>query len=144
MFVDLWMMLYEVLCYDLCDNVCLVDLQWVKELIVLMMYNGYDKGFLLYCYVCKVDGKDYFYVFKGQYCYFVVGVVIKVGKDFGRILIVVLDFCEVKWLKMVIDGYLSNVLKVFMLFDFVMLIVELCDVYKMDVKVICGYLNILE
>lgn len=73
-----------------------------------------------------------------------VGVVIKVGKDFGRILIVVLDFCEVKWLKMVIDGYLSNVLKVFMLFDFVMLIVELCDVYKMDVKVICGYLNILE
>lgn len=141
---DLWMTPYEALRYDPLDNVRPVDPQWVKELTALMMQNGYDKGSPLHCYARKVDGKDYFYVFKGQHRYLAAGAAIKAGKDLGRIPIVVLDSREVKRPKMVIDGYLSNVSKTSTPLDLATSIAELRDVHKMDVKAICGHLNISE
>ncbi|MBR7986159.1 pyridoxal phosphate biosynthetic protein PdxJ [Burkholderia cenocepacia] len=141
---DLWMTPYEALRYDPRDNVRPVDPQWVKELTALMMQNGYDKGSPLHCYARKVDGKDYFYVFKGQHRYLAAGAAIKAGKDLGRIPIVVLDSREVKRPKMVIDGYLSNVSKTSTPLDLATSIAELRDVHKMDVKAICGHLNISE
>ncbi|MCA8076029.1 pyridoxal phosphate biosynthetic protein PdxJ [Burkholderia cepacia] len=141
---DLWMTPYEALRYDPRDNVRPVDPQWVKELTALMMQNGYDKGSPLHCYARKVDGKDYFYVFKGQHRYLAAGAAIKAGKDLGRIPIVVLDSREVKRPKMVIDGYLSNVSKTSTPLDLATAIAELRDVHKMDVKAICGHLNISE
>lgn len=141
---DLWMTPYEALRYDPRDNVRPVDPQWVKELTALMMHNGYDKGSPLHCYARKVDGKDYFYVFKGQHRYLAAGAAIKAGKDLGRIPIVVLDSREVKRSKMVIDGYLSNVSKASTPLDLATSIAELRDVHKMDVKAICGHLNISE
>ncbi|CAM2339801.1 pyridoxal phosphate biosynthetic protein PdxJ [Burkholderia vietnamiensis] len=141
---DLWMTPYEALRYDPRDNVRPVDPQWVKELTALMMRNGYDKGSPLHCYARKVDGKDYFYVFKGQHRYLAAGAAIKAGKDLGRIPIVVLDSREVKRPKMVIDGYLSNVSKTSTPLDLATSIAELRDVHKMDVKAICGHLNISE
>ncbi|KVS77019.1 hypothetical protein [Burkholderia cepacia] len=141
---DLWMTPYEALRYDPRDNVRPVDPQWVKELTALMMRNGYDKGSPLHCYARKVDGKDYFYVFKGQHRYLAAGAAIKAGKDLGRIPIVVLDSREVKRPKMVIDGYLSNVSKTSTPLDLATSIAELRDVHKMDVKEICGHLNISE
>ncbi|WP_175855139.1 pyridoxal phosphate biosynthetic protein PdxJ [Burkholderia cepacia] len=141
---DLWMTPYEALRYDPRDNVRPVDPQWVKELTALMMQNGYDKGSPLHCYARKVDGKDYFYVFKGQHRYLAAGAAIKAGKDLGRIPIVVLDSREAKRPKMVIDGYLSNVSKTSTPLDLATAIAELRDVHKMDVKAICGHLNISE
>ncbi|KVL50801.1 pyridoxal phosphate biosynthetic protein PdxJ [Burkholderia cepacia] len=141
---DLWMTPYEALRYDPRDNVRPVDPEWVKELTALMMQNGYDKGSPLHCYARKVDGKDYFYVFKGQHRYLAAGAAIKAGKDLGRIPIVVLDSREVKRPKMVIDGYLSNVSKTSTPLDLATSIAELRDVHKMDVKAICGHLNISE
>ncbi|MCA7969725.1 pyridoxal phosphate biosynthetic protein PdxJ [Burkholderia sp. AU39826] len=141
---DLWMTPYEALRYDPRDNVRPVDPQWVKELTALMMQNGYDKGSPLHCYARKVDGKDYFYVFKGQHRYLAAGAAIKAGKDLGRIPIVVLDSREVKRPKMVIDGYLSNVSKTSTPLDLATTIAELRDVHKMDVKAICDHLNISE
>jgi hypothetical protein len=141
---DLWMTPYEALRYDPRDNVRPVDPQWVKELTALMMQNGYDKGSPLHCYTRKVDGKDYFYVFKGQHRYLAAGAAIKAGKDLGRIPIVVLDSREVKRPKMVIDGYLSNVSKASTPLDLATSIAELRDAHKMDVKAICGHLNISE
>ncbi|WP_431206838.1 pyridoxal phosphate biosynthetic protein PdxJ [Burkholderia cepacia] len=141
---DLWMTPYEALRYDPRDNVRPVDPQWVKELTALMMQNGYDKGSPLHCYARKVDGKDYFYVFKGQHRYLAAGAAIKAGRDLGRIPIVVLDSREVKRPKMVIDGYLSNVSKTSTPLDLATSIAELRDVHKMDVKAICGHLNISE
>ncbi|HIE5946015.1 TPA: pyridoxal phosphate biosynthetic protein PdxJ [Burkholderia cepacia] len=141
---DLWMTPYEALRYDPRDNVRPVDPQWVKELTALMMQNGYDKGSPLHCYARKVDGKDYFYVFKGQHRYLAAGAAIKAGKDLGRIPIVVLDSREVKRPKMVIDGYLSNVSKTSTPLDLATSIAELRDVHKMDAKAICDHLNISE
>ncbi|RQT94463.1 pyridoxal phosphate biosynthetic protein PdxJ [Burkholderia cenocepacia] len=141
---DLWMTPYEALRYDPRDNVRPVDPQWVKELTALMMRNGYDKGSPLHCYARKVDGKDYFYVFKGQHRYLAAGAAIKAGKDLGRIPIVVLDSREVKRSKMVIDGYLSNVSKTSTPLDLATSIAELRDVHKLDVKAICDHLNISE
>ncbi|KVL18195.1 ParB N-terminal domain-containing protein [Burkholderia cepacia] len=141
---DLWMTPYEALRYDPRDNVRPIDPQWVKELTALMMQNGYDKGSPLHCYVRKVDGKDYFYVFKGQHRYLAAGAAIKAGKDLGRIPIVVLDSREVKRSKMVIDGYLSNVSKTSTPLDLATSIAELRDVHKLDVKAICDHLNISE
>ncbi|TDA43816.1 pyridoxal phosphate biosynthetic protein PdxJ [Burkholderia pyrrocinia] len=141
---DLWMTPYEALRYDPRDNVRPVDPQWVKELTALMMQNGYDKGSPLHCYARKVDGKDYFYVFKGQHRYLAAGAAIKAGKDLGRIPIVVLDSREVKRPKMVIDGYLSNVSKTSTPLDLATAIAELRDIHKLDVKAICDRLNISE
>jgi len=141
---DLWMTPHEALRYDPRDNVRPVDPQWVKELTALMMQNGYDKGSPLHCYARKVDGRDYFYVFKGQHRYLAAGAAIKAGKDLGRIPIVVLDSREVKRPKMVIDGYLSNVSKTSTPLDLATSIAELRDVHKMDVQAICGHLNISE
>jgi len=141
---DLWMTPYEALRYDPRDNVRPVDPQWVKELTAMMMQNGYDKGSPLHCYARKVDGKDYFYVFKGQHRYLAAGAAIKAGKYLGRIPIVVLDSREVKRSKMVIDGYLSNVSKASTPLDLATSIAELRDVHKLDVKAICDHLNISE
>ncbi|WP_233344658.1 pyridoxal phosphate biosynthetic protein PdxJ [Burkholderia cepacia] len=141
---DLWMVPYEQLHYDPADNIRPVDPEWVAHLAALMRENGYDKGSPLHCYARKVDGKDYFYVFKGQHRYLAAGAAIKAGKDLGRIPIVVLDSREVKRPKMVIDGYLSNVSKTSTPLDLATSIAELRDVHKMDVKAICGHLNISE
>ncbi|RKT99026.1 pyridoxal phosphate biosynthetic protein PdxJ [Burkholderia sp. Nafp2/4-1b] len=139
---DLWMTPYESLHYDPRDNIRPIDPAWVKELTALMMKNGYDKGSPLHCYARKVDGKDYFYVFKGQHRYLAAGEAIKAGKDLGRIPIVVLDSREVKRPKMVISGYLSNVSKQSTPLDLATSIAELRDAHKLDVKAICEHLNI--
>ncbi|MBH9722692.1 pyridoxal phosphate biosynthetic protein PdxJ [Burkholderia contaminans] len=141
---DLWMVPYDQLHYDPSDNIRPVDPEWVTHLTALMMQNGYDKGSPLHCYARKVDGKDYFYVFKGQHRYLAAGDAIKAGKDLGRIPIVVLDSREVKRPKMVIDGYLSNVSKPSTPLDLATSIAELRDVHKLDVKAICDHLNISE
>ncbi|MCA8331496.1 ParB/RepB/Spo0J family partition protein [Burkholderia cepacia] len=141
---DLWMTPYESLRYDPRDNVRPVDPEWVKELTALMMQNGYDKAAPLHCYVRKVDGKDYFYVFKGQHRYLSAGAAIKAGKDLGKIPIVVLDSREVKRPKMVVDGYLSNRSKPSSPLDLATSIAELRDVHKMNADEICAQLNISE
>ncbi|MEK7914624.1 pyridoxal phosphate biosynthetic protein PdxJ [Burkholderia contaminans] len=141
---DLWMTPYEALRYDPRDNVRPVDPQWVKELTALMMQNGYDKGSPLHCYARKVDGKDYFYVYKGQHRYLAVGAAIKAGKDLGKIPIVVRDSRDVKRSEMVIDGYVSNVSKASSPLDLATSIAELRDVHGLDTKTICARLNISE
>lgn len=141
---DLWMTPYEALRYDPRDNVRPVDPQWVKELTALMMQNGYDKGSPLHCYARKVDGKDYFYVYKGQHRYLAAGAAIKAGKDLGKIPIVVRDSREVKRSEMVVDGYVSNVSKPASPLDLATSIAELRDVHGFDTKAICDRLNISE
>ncbi|RQR81469.1 MULTISPECIES: pyridoxal phosphate biosynthetic protein PdxJ [unclassified Burkholderia] len=141
---DLWMTPYESLRYDPRDNVRPVDPQWIKDLTALMIHNGYDKGSPLHCYARKVDGKDYFYVYKGQHRYLAAGAAIKAGKDLGKIPIVVRDSREVKRSEMVIDGYVSNVSKPASPLDLAMSIAELRDVHGMDTKAICTRLNISE
>ncbi|WP_322038417.1 pyridoxal phosphate biosynthetic protein PdxJ [Burkholderia cenocepacia] len=141
---DLWMTPYEALRYDPRDNVRPVDPQWVKELTALMMHNGYDKGSPLHCYARKVDGKDYFYVYKGQHRYLAAGAAIKAGKDLGKIPIVVRDSRDVKRSEMVIDGYVSNVSKASSPLDLATSIAELRDVHGLDTKTICARLNISE
>ncbi|KVE45445.1 hypothetical protein [Burkholderia sp. BDU5] len=141
---DLWMTPYEALRYDPLDNVRPVDPQWVKELTALMMQNGYDKGSPLHCYARKVDGKDYFYVYKGQHRYLAAGAAIKAGKDLGKIPIVVRDSREVNRAEMVIDGYVSNVSKTSSPLDLATSIAELRDVHGLDSKTICARLNITE
>ncbi|MBR8070183.1 pyridoxal phosphate biosynthetic protein PdxJ [Burkholderia cenocepacia] len=141
---DLWMTPYEALRYDPRDNVRPVDPQWVKELTALMMHNGYDKGSPLHCYARKVDGKDYFYVYKGQHRYLAAGAAIKAGKDLGKIPIVVRDSREVKRSEMVVDGYVSNVSKPASPLDLATSIAELRDVHGFDTKAICDRLNISE
>ncbi|QIX18364.1 pyridoxal phosphate biosynthetic protein PdxJ [Burkholderia multivorans] len=141
---DLWMTPYESLRYDPRDNVRPVDQQWVKDLTALMIQNGYDKGSPLHCYARKVDGKDYFYVYKGQHRYLAAGAAIKAGKDLGKIPIVVRDARDVKRSEMVIDGYVSNVSKASSPLDLATSIAELRDVHGMDSKAICARLNISE
>lgn len=141
---DLWMTPYEALRYDPRDNVRPVDPQWVKELTALMMQNGYDKGSPLHCYARKVDGKDYFYVYKGQHRYLAAGAAIKAGKDLGKIPIVVRDSRDVKRSEMVVDGYVSNVSKASSPLDLAMSIAELRDIHGFDTKTICARLNISE
>ncbi|MGU7853222.1 pyridoxal phosphate biosynthetic protein PdxJ [Burkholderia orbicola] len=141
---DLWMTPYEALRYDPRDNVRPVDSQWVKELTALMMQNGYDKGSPLHCYARKVDGKDYFYVYKGQHRYLAAGAAIKAGKDLGKIPIVVRDSRDVKRSEMVVDGYVSNVSKPASPLDLATSIAELRDVHGFDAKAICARLNISE
>ena len=141
---DLWMTPYEALRYDPRDNVRPVDPHWVKELTALMMQNGYDKGSPLHCYARKVDGKDYFYVYKGQHRYLAAGAAIKAGKDLGKIPIVVRDSRDVKRSEMVIDGYVSNVSKASSPLDLATSIAELRDVHGLDTKTICDRLNISE
>ncbi|KVF06042.1 pyridoxal phosphate biosynthetic protein PdxJ [Burkholderia vietnamiensis] len=141
---DLWMTPYEALRYDPRDNVRPVDPQWVKELTALMMQNGYDKGSPLHCYARKVDGKDYFYVYKGQHRYLAAGAAIKAGKDLGKIPIVVRDSRDVKRSEMVVDGYVSNVSKPSSPLDLATSIAELRDVHGLDTKTICARLNISE
>ncbi|WP_175796356.1 ParB N-terminal domain-containing protein [Burkholderia anthina] len=141
---DLWMTPYESLRYDPRDNVRPVDPQWVKDLTALMIQNGYDKGSPLHCYARKVDGKDYFYVYKGQHRYLAAGAAIKAGKDLGKIPIVVRDARDVKRSEMVIDGYVSNVSKASTPLDLATSIAELRDVHGMDSKAICARLNISE
>ncbi|MBY4866758.1 ParB N-terminal domain-containing protein [Burkholderia anthina] len=141
---DLWMTPYESLRYDPRDNVRPVDPQWVKDLTALMIQNGYDKGSPLHCYARKVDGKDYFYVYKGQHRYLAAGAAIKAGKDLGKIPIVVRDARDVKRSEMVIDGYVSNVSKASSPLDLATSIAELRDVHGMDSKAICARLNISE
>ncbi|WP_260435109.1 MULTISPECIES: pyridoxal phosphate biosynthetic protein PdxJ [unclassified Burkholderia] len=141
---DLWMTPYESLRYDPRDNVRPVDQQWVKDLASLMIQNGYDKGSPLHCYARKVDGKDYFYVYKGQHRYLAAGAAIKAGKDLGKIPIVVRDARDVKRSEMVIDGYVSNVSKASSPLDLATSIAELRDVHGMDSKAICARLNISE
>ncbi|KWC82740.1 ParB N-terminal domain-containing protein [Burkholderia cepacia] len=141
---DLWMTPYESLRYDPRDNVRPVDPQWVRDLTALMIQNGYDKGSPLHCYARKVDGKDYFYVYKGQHRYLAAGAAIKAGKDLGKIPIVVRDARDVKRSEMVIDGYVSNVSKTSSPLDLATAIAELRDVHGMDSKAICARLNISE
>ena len=141
---DLWMTPYESLRYDPRDNVRPVDQQWVKDLTALMIQNGYDKGSPLHCYARKVDGKDYFYVYKGQHRYLAAGAAIKAGKDLGKIPIVVRDARDVKRSEMVIDGYVSNVSKASSPLDLATSIAELRDIHGMDSKAICARLNISE
>ena len=141
---DLWMTPYESLRYDPRDNIRPVDPQWVKDLTALMIQNGYDKGSPLHCYARKVDGKDYFYVYKGQHRYLAAGAAIKAGKDLGKIPIVVRDARDVKRSEMVIDGYVSNVLKASSPLDLATSIAELRDIHGMDTKAICARLNISE
>ncbi|KVE51012.1 hypothetical protein [Burkholderia vietnamiensis] len=141
---DLWMTPYDALRYDPRDNVRPVDPQWVKELTALMMQNGYDKGSPLHCYTRKVDGKDYFYVYKGQHRYLAAGAAIEAGKDLGKIPIVVRDSRDVKRSEMVVDGYVSNVSKPSSPLDLAMSIAELRDVHGFDTKAICARLNISE
>ncbi|KVH03026.1 pyridoxal phosphate biosynthetic protein PdxJ [Burkholderia anthina] len=141
---DLWMTPYEALRYDPRDNVRPVDPQWVKELTALMMQNGYDKGSPLHCYARKVDGKDYFYVYKGQHRYLAAGAAIKAGKDLGKIPIVVRDSRDVKRSEMVVDGYVSNVSKPSSPLDLATSIAELRDAHGFDTKAICARLNISE
>ncbi|MBR8243886.1 pyridoxal phosphate biosynthetic protein PdxJ [Burkholderia multivorans] len=141
---DLWMTPYEALRYDPRDNVRPVDPQWVKQLTALMMQNGYDKGSPLHCYARKVDGKDYFYVYKGQHRYLAAGAAIKAGKDLGKIPIVVRDSRDVKRSEMVVDGYVSNVSKPSSPLDLAMAIAELRDIRGVDTKTICARLNISE
>lgn len=141
---DLWMTPYEALRYDPRDNIRPVDPQWVKELTALMVQNGYDKGSPLHCYARKVDGKDYFYVYKGQHRYLAAGAAIAAGKDLGKIPIVVRDSREVKRSEMVIDGYVSNVSKASSPLDLATSIAELRDLHGLDTKTICARLNISE
>ncbi|MEY1592663.1 pyridoxal phosphate biosynthetic protein PdxJ [Burkholderia sp. Bmkn7] len=141
---DLWMTPYEALRYDPRDNVRPVDPQWVKELTASMVQNGYDKGSPLHCYARKVDGKDYFYVYKGQHRYLAAGAAIAAGKDLGKIPIVVRDSRDVKRSEMVIDGYVSNVSKASSPLDLATSIAELRDLHGLDTKTICARLNISE
>lgn len=141
---DLWMTPYEALRYDPRDNIRPVDPQWVKELTALMAQNGYDKGSPLHCYVRKVDGKDYFYVYEGQHRYLAAGAAIEAGKNLGKIPIVVRDSCDVKRSEMVIDGYVSNVSKASSPLDLATSIAELRDLHGLDAQTICSRLNISE
>ncbi|KWI49311.1 pyridoxal phosphate biosynthetic protein PdxJ [Burkholderia cepacia] len=141
---DLWMVPYDQIHYDPADNIRAVDLAWVNELTVLMIQHGYDKGSPLHCYVRKVDGKDLFYVYKGQHRYLAAGKAIKAGKDLGKIPLVVRDSREVDRAKMVVDGYNNNRQKAASPLDLATSIAELRDVHQYDTKQICAELNITE
>ena len=139
---DLWMVPYDQIHYDPADNIRAVDLAWVTELAVLMIQHGYDKGSPLHCYVRKVEGKDLFYVYKGQHRYLAAGKAIKAGKDLGKIPLVVRDSREVDRAKMVVDGYNNNRQKAPSPLDLATSIAELRDVHQYDTKQICAELNI--
>ncbi|WP_176115259.1 pyridoxal phosphate biosynthetic protein PdxJ [Burkholderia cepacia] len=141
---DLWMVPYDQIHYDPADNIRAVDLAWVNELTVLMIQHGYDKGSPLHCYVRKVEGKDLFYVYKGQHRYLAAGKAIKAGKDLGKIPLVVRDSREVDRAKMVVDGYNNNRQKAASPLDLATSIAELRDVHQYDTKQICAELNITE
>ncbi|WP_321944750.1 pyridoxal phosphate biosynthetic protein PdxJ [Burkholderia cenocepacia] len=141
---DLWMVPYDQIHYDPADNIRAVDLAWVTELAVLMIQHGYDKGSPLHCYVRKVEGKDLFYVYKGQHRYLAAGKAIKAGKDLGKIPLVVRDSREVDRAKMVVDGYNNNRQKAASPLDLATAIAELRDVHQYDTKQICAELNITE
>ncbi|AJY19477.1 pyridoxal phosphate biosynthetic protein PdxJ [Burkholderia multivorans] len=141
---DLWMVPYDKIHYDPADNIRAVDLAWVNELSVLMIQHGYDKGSPLHCYVRKVDGKDLFYVYKGQHRYLAAGKAIKAGKDLGKIPLVVRDSREVNRAKMVVDGYHNNRQKAASPLDLAAAIAELRDIHNYDSKQICAELNITE
>ncbi|KIX45644.1 pyridoxal phosphate biosynthetic protein PdxJ [Burkholderia pseudomallei] len=141
---DLWMVPYDQIHYDPADNIRAVDLAWVLELSVLMIQHGYDKGSPLHCYVRKVDGKDLFYVYKGQHRYLAAGKAIKAGKDLGKIPLVVRDSREVDRAKMVVDGYHNNRQKAASPLDLASAIAELRDIHQYDPKRICLELNITE
>ncbi|WP_333976337.1 pyridoxal phosphate biosynthetic protein PdxJ [Burkholderia cepacia] len=141
---DLWMVPYDQIHYDPADNIRAVDLAWVNELSILMIQHGYDKGSPLHCYVRKVDGKDLFYVYKGQHRYLAAGKAIKAGKDLGKIPLVVRDSREVDRAKMVVDGYHNNRQKAASPLDLAAAIAELRDIHHYDSKQICAELNITE
>lgn len=141
---DLWMVPYDQVHYDPADNIRAVDLAWVNELAALMIQHGYDKGSPLHCYVRKVEGKDLFYVYKGQHRYLAAGKAIEAGKDLGKIPLVVRDSREVDRAKMVVDGYNNNRQKAASPLDLATSIAKLRDVHQYDTKQICAELNITE
>ncbi|MCO1349978.1 pyridoxal phosphate biosynthetic protein PdxJ (plasmid) [Burkholderia vietnamiensis] len=141
---DLWMVPYEQLHYDPADNIRPVDPEWVAHLAALMRENGYDKGSPLHCYARKVDGKDLFYVYKGQHRYLAAGHVIQTGKDLGKIPVVVRAADTVNRVDMVIDGYLSNDSKRSSPLELAGVVAELRDIHGMTLAAICKRLHVTD
>lgn len=141
---DLWMVPYDQLHYDPRDNVRPVDPEWVTHLTGLMIENGYDKAAPLHCYVRKVDGKDHFYVYKGQHRYLAAGNAINAGKELGKIPTVVRAADSVSRPEMVIDGYLSNQSKGSSPLELAAAVAELRDIHGMTLAAICKRLHITD
>ncbi|WGS43924.1 pyridoxal phosphate biosynthetic protein PdxJ [Burkholderia sp. JSH-S8] len=141
---DLWMVPYEQLHYDPRDNVRPVDPEWVTHLTGLMIENGYDKAAPLHCYVRKVDGKDHFYVYKGQHRYLAAGNAIKAGKELGKIPTVVRAADSVSRAEMIIDGYLSNASKGSSPLELAAAVAELRDIHGFNIATICKRLRITD
>ena len=80
---DLWKVPYDQIHYDRRDNVRPLDPPWAKHIGKLIAANGYDWSQPLHCYIRKIDGRNLYYVSKGQHRYHGIGHAIAAGANVG-------------------------------------------------------------